>query len=255
MLHSILALFLSFFRGLVKDYAAVSSMLDGSERLIQAKANRRVTRLILLYPFVPPHRYSRLANLRWPFPSSKVVQEATSCTFRSEEGRESIHEFAGNFVLFVGLLLFIFFVHVAVASGIETYMILKRRAFDEIRASYDRGVDVRYLSSTVLSTSGGKRSALSAASRDIEDNGKKSSFECEQGENDIPVHSRISDELNECRDKSKSVWLHFPHLELVFLFFAFQGAVMSETKAIRYTGLNCPSVFFTAMLGLVRHLN
>lgn len=184
------------------------------------------------------------------------MKEATGCTPRTEEARESIHEFAGNFVLFVGLLLLIFFVHVAVASGIETYMILKERAINEIKAANNEGVNIRDLSSSVLSRSGGKWSPFSTASRDVENHGEKSDLESENDDDGImPAHSSLPDELNECRDKSKSVWLHFPHLELVFLFFGFQGAVMSEAKVIRHAGLNCPSVFYTALLGLVRHSN
>lgn len=58
--------------------------------------------------------------------------------------------------------------------------------------------------------------------------------------------------IAECRDKSTSAWLHFPHVELIFLLFAFEGAVASQASAIRHVGLRCPSVFFTASATLVR---
>lgn len=60
--------------------------------------------------------------------------------------------------------------------------------------------------------------------------------------------------IAECRDKSTSAWLHFPHVELLFLFFAFEGAVASQASAIRHVGVGCPSVFATAVLTLVRLL-
>lgn len=53
----------------------------------------------------------------------------------------------------------------------------------------------------------------------------------------------------ECRDRSRSAWLHFPHMELVFLFFAFEGVVASQASALR--NARCPGMFFTAMVVLV----
>lgn len=56
----------------------------------------------------------------------------------------------------------------------------------------------------------------------------------------------------ECREKSQSAWLHFPHVELVFLFFAFEGAVASQVSAIREN--DSPAVFSLAMASLVSRL-
>lgn len=53
-----------------------------------------------------------------------------------------------------------------------------------------------------------------------------------------------------CREHSRSAWLHFPHVELMFLFFAFQGAVASQVSVLRDSG--CPEVFYTAVAALVR---
>lgn len=55
-----------------------------------------------------------------------------------------------------------------------------------------------------------------------------------------------------CREHSRSAWLHFPHIELVFLFFAFQGAVASQASVLRNS--RCPEVFYTAVAALVRNL-
>ena len=53
-----------------------------------------------------------------------------------------------------------------------------------------------------------------------------------------------------CREHSTSAWLHFPHVELVILFFAFEGAVASFASAMRNP--ECPEVFYTALAALVR---
>lgn len=54
----------------------------------------------------------------------------------------------------------------------------------------------------------------------------------------------------ECREVSASVLLHFPHIELLFLVFAFEGAVAAQIGAIRHA--TCPQVFCTAVIVLVR---
>lgn len=52
-----------------------------------------------------------------------------------------------------------------------------------------------------------------------------------------------------CREHSTSAWLHFPHVELVVLFFAFEGAVASFAAAMRHS--ECPEIFYTALVALV----
>ena len=52
-----------------------------------------------------------------------------------------------------------------------------------------------------------------------------------------------------CREHSTSAWLHFPHVELVILFFAFEGAVASFASAMRHS--ECPEIFYTALAALV----
>ena len=55
--------------------------------------------------------------------------------------------------------------------------------------------------------------------------------------------------ITECRERSQSAWLHFPHVELVFLLFAFEGAVAAQVAAIRES--SSPVVFILAMSCLV----
>ena len=56
--------------------------------------------------------------------------------------------------------------------------------------------------------------------------------------------------IEHCREKSRSAWLHFPHVELVFLFFAFEGAVASQVAVIREAA--CPEILIAALCALVR---
>ena len=197
------------------------------------------------------HRYPRLANLRWPFPSKNVTEDMTACTLSNGAEYESTLEFVGNLLLFLGGIVCIFFVQVAVASGVGAYMTLKRQAIDLIKMANEEGIPVSNLSSIVLRKNSGKRLAVLTDTRDIEEIGGS----CDGSEDGYEERtaSGVQDDLVECRDKSSSVWLHFPHLELVFLFFAFQGAVTTEARVIRHAGLNCPSVFFVAIAYLVRN--
>ena len=39
-----------------------------------------------------------------------------------------------------------------------------------------------------------------------------------------------------CRELSRSVWLYFPYIELVFLFYAFNGAVAAQMSALNHPG-------------------
>ncbi|CAM9193318.1 unnamed protein product, partial [Ectocarpus sp. 13 AM-2016] len=62
------------------------------------------------------------------------------------------------------------------------------------------------------------------------------------------AESRLSP-VAECREHSRSAWLHFPHVELVFLFFAYEGAVAAQVSALREVG--CPPAMIAAGLALV----
>lgn len=68
--------------------------------------------------------------------------------------------------------------------------------------------------------------------------------------NDEPEEQMEQNPILTCRRKSRSIWLHFPHLELLFLFWAFEGAVAAQVSAIRTA--ECPWVFWLALAALVR---
>lgn len=58
--------------------------------------------------------------------------------------------------------------------------------------------------------------------------------------------------LAKCREISRSVWLYFPHIELAFLFFAFDGTVAAQVSALDNS--DCPSVFIPSILALVSYI-
>ncbi|CAN0396544.1 unnamed protein product, partial [Ectocarpus sp. 12 AP-2014] len=58
-----------------------------------------------------------------------------------------------------------------------------------------------------------------------------------------------SDPILACRRRSRSMWLHFPHLELLFLFWAFEGAVAAQVSALK--NAECAHVFWLALAALL----
>ena len=51
-----------------------------------------------------------------------------------------------------------------------------------------------------------------------------------------------------CRDRSKSIWIHFPHIELVFLLFAVQGSLAAQVEVL-HNGVD--GLFYVAAIALV----
>lgn len=58
------------------------------------------------------------------------------------------------------------------------------------------------------------------------------------------------DPVAACRERFATAWVHFPHVQLVFLYLAFGGAVASQAAAAR--SANCPAISVTAVVALVR---
>lgn len=88
----------------------------------------------------------------------------------------------------------------------------------------------------------------SLGGRDLRQTGARG-FDDEEGGSLAASSKSRSDPIAECRDRSSSAWLHFPNIELLFLLFAFEGAVASTVGAIREGG--CPLVSAVAVIVLV----
>lgn len=58
--------------------------------------------------------------------------------------------------------------------------------------------------------------------------------------------------VERCRRHSGSTWLYFPHMELLFLLFAFEGAVAAQASAIRTA--DCEEIVVAASIALVSYL-
>ena len=57
--------------------------------------------------------------------------------------------------------------------------------------------------------------------------------------------------LAKCRELSESAWLYFPHIELVFLFYAFDGTVAAQVSGV--SNFDCPEVFYPSIIALVSY--
>ena len=59
----------------------------------------------------------------------------------------------------------------------------------------------------------------------------------------------VPDPIVECRYRSTSLWLHFSHVELGFLIFAFEGFIAAQVYGVRQTG--CLTVSIVSAIVLV----
>ncbi|CAM9869077.1 unnamed protein product, partial [Ectocarpus fasciculatus] len=176
--------------------------------------------------------------------------------------------FMGNFALFAGLLVTIFSLHILVASAVEAYWLAKQRATEEAPRALRGDLSTSEFSAALLGTpsqqqqlddSLGRKSSgtipspqqmerQAISSRGSTGRGDSTSNEEESGRTNTRAGSSIG-QVSECRELSQSAWLHYPHLELVFLFFAFEGAVTSQVSALR--SASSSTVFYAALATLV----
>lgn len=91
-----------------------------------------------------------------------------------------------------------------------------------------------------------------SALQTMSDYGEKSSDDEEKGNEDVTHSKSRWRRFLEYRDRSTSAWLHFPHVELLFLLFAFEGAVAAGVSALRES--RCTWVIATASTALVSRL-
>lgn len=55
----------------------------------------------------------------------------------------------------------------------------------------------------------------------------------------------------ECRKRSQSIWIYFPHVELVYLMYAIQGSLSAQIEVLRH-GEYDSAIFYVAAIALVR---
>lgn len=133
----------------------------------------------------------------------------------------------------------------------------KKRARDNLDAARRRAAPVGELQARLRGCKRTRQTTPGLASQVPDDlslvDVELDSSDEEEGAGNGLVPMRSSSPLSPvatCREHSTSAWLHFPHIELVVLFFAFEGAVASFASAMRHS--ECPEVFYTALAAMVR---
>ena len=103
--------------------------------------------------------------------------------------------------------------------------------------AHRRGVPVREISARLYNpwatfdpNSESQRSLRAFEARG-DSEGEADDTDAEEGMPETGGRMKLS-EIAECREKSQSLWLHFPHVELMYLLFAFEGAVAAQVSAI-----------------------
>ncbi|CAM9590962.1 unnamed protein product, partial [Ectocarpus sp. 13 AM-2016] len=226
-------------------------------------------------------------NLRWVnlWPSDSFSEGIASRVFSEELDQTSDEDgatpraisqtitsdvgsllFMGNLALFSGLLVIIFTLHIFVASGVEAYWVAKQRARKVISRSLRRGLSLSDIPIALSATwsqqpimddgssVGSQSSGIIQSPRRMErqavspSDGGDSNTDEEGGPRNTRPSNSIG-QVSECRELSQSPWLHYPHLELIFLFFAFEGAVTSQMAALR--SANSSIILYAAVATLV----
>eukprot|EP00903_Cladosiphon_okamuranus_P006435 g6296.t1 len=202
----------------------------------------------------------RWINLWW---STKIGEDIGSeeCVFEAGASEIGASVFVGNLVLVLGILVGVFVLHILIVSGVEAHWLTKNRARENLESARLRATPAGelhawYRGGKVLHrTTPGLDGASPFASQDSQvsptltpdDEFEANSNDEEEGRGQGLVPVRGESWLNpvaECREQSTSVWLHFPHVELIVLFFAFEGAVASFASAMRHS--ECVEIFYTA---------
>lgn len=128
----------------------------------------------------------------------------------------------------------------------------QQRAKEELSKAERRGIPARELAARRAGRVAHDDSDEFDPSTPDDDRFNSADAGIDDAEDGIPVWLRPKSRralLMECRDRSRSAWLYFPHIELLFLLFAFEGAVASQLGALRDGG--CPWVVYMACTALV----
>ncbi|CAM9446681.1 unnamed protein product, partial [Discosporangium mesarthrocarpum] len=180
--------------------------------------------------------------------------------------------FVGNTALVLGLLLAILMSHVVIVSAVEASWVAQDHAELTVARARLQGMTVRDLEVEEMAKNWDFRAVLPTLP--LPQTETPPATPAPPAPASAPCHSPGSDpwasdnsrevnidrrrEVEEravaldpilyCRSRSSSFWLHFPHLELIFLLFAFEGAVVAQGSMLRSS---CPWIFWTALSTLL----
>ncbi|CAN0278175.1 unnamed protein product [Ascophyllum nodosum] len=218
-------------------------------------------------------------NTSWGSTSRRRLTLSSTCDWEDNGSYVSVK----NLALVAGILVSIFLLHLVFLSGTEAYKMLKKRAKiewegaqrrrmtdSEIRARLS-GKTIRHkvlpmanddpdtdCGETVLSPEPPTSLSTPRATTNLWPAFSAVEKDTSRGKIDRDQEKGVSDELWQqqdvpdpivkCRDRSPSLWLHFPHVELGFLIFAFEGFIAAQVFGVRQTG--CLPVSITAAIVL-----
>lgn len=67
----------------------------------------------------------------------------------------------------------------------------------------------------------------------FEEDGPPPSYDDATGSATAKAEANELEAIAKCRERSKSIWIHFPHVELLFLFYAVQGSLAAQVAVLR----------------------
>ncbi|CAB1109109.1 unnamed protein product [Ectocarpus sp. CCAP 1310/34] len=171
--------------------------------------------------------------------------------------------FLGNLVLFLCLFFLILVVHLLLVSAIEAWWLQRKKRDDlqEVRAAFEEG---GVQQAALADGPPPQRPPPSYEQVAIKPDGQAASVDGPLPQGPPPSYDKVAtkpdgaaDDVNvgaegtrsaggeeagddglgpvaKCRDRSKSLWIHFPHVELLFILYAFQGALAAQVDVLRH---------------------
>eukprot|EP00903_Cladosiphon_okamuranus_P012576 g11773.t1 len=189
-----------------------------------------------------------LENLRWFnfwVPIGEDSEDGTSLAQKDNDIDEE--EFTGNIVMVCCIGLLILVLHVLLVSAVEAYWLQsskERENLAEARAGFgeDR-VPSSYADMTGPPPSYEEMTESAPTHDDMTGSGKDTSAAGGAGNGKLDL-----DPVAKCREHSASIWIHFPHVELVFVLYAVQGSLAAQVQVLRHGD---GAIFYVAAIGLV----
>eukprot|EP00611_Tribonema_gayanum_P029942 TRINITY_DN817_c0_g1_i1.p1 TRINITY_DN817_c0_g1~~TRINITY_DN817_c0_g1_i1.p1 ORF type:complete len:819 (-),score=234.51 TRINITY_DN817_c0_g1_i1:628-3042(-) len=199
-------------------------------------------------------------NLWW---DASALVPSGSCIANDNTGVGGT-TFIGNTILVVGLTTLIVLIHLLGVSLVEAYWLAKDkgrhhlsdvpRTFPDVEVEEGAPSKAARSTSAVLSTSSesglsalAARTAAPIAGLDCEMRASKEPSDAEIAEI-MPIRratssargmaskrmfdAAVDTPVKHIRQRSTSLWLHFPHVELIFLLFAYEGAVAAQASML-----------------------
>eukprot|EP00903_Cladosiphon_okamuranus_P014706 g13628.t1 len=172
-----------------------------------------------------------LEYLRWFNFWVPIGSDSDDDTLVEKNNDISEEDFVGNIVMFWCIGLLILVLHLVLVSAIEAYWLqATKESEDSTEARTDfRGEPLRPDRGEVTGSTGGDMTDPAPTHGEMHE-----IYAGRAGGGGAAKRLPELEPVTKCREHSKSIWIHFPHVELVFLLYAAQGSLATQLEVLRH---------------------